>query len=146
MFFWLFLFILSAFLEASVTPISLLLLLTISSSAILAGSFLLIIIFLSGLLKDILTLSPLGTTNIFLLWVSLVVILYSQKFNSKNPIFLLIFTFLVIVGKSVLGKEIFWPKILGETVLILPIFLFSRFLSRFFVREKELKLKVSGKG
>jgi rod shape-determining protein MreD len=102
----------------------------------------LVFAFVGGILFDLLSLSTLGISSLVLIFCVLLVILYQQKFATKNLIFWLIFFFIGnTFFKLVKGQGWRWEEAAISTLFVLLSFFI---LSKFGVvsQEEEIKLKV----
>lgn len=132
-----------AFIQVSILPLNLGLMLILSRAFIRQDNFNFWLAFFFGLLLSHLEHLPLGPLS--LLFVCLVEIVYfwSKTAFSKNTL-----TVLPTVALSLLLVEILaaiskiWPNILVEVALILPVYLLVRFWEERFIVRKEFKLKV----
>ena len=131
-----------AFLQASIWPLNLGLILILTRAFVISGKANLFYAFGFGLLLSYLYQLPLGLLS--LICIALVEFVY---FWSKTPFSKNILTILPVIGGLILIVEFFtgakiWPQILLEVALILPTFLIVRFWEERFFAPKEIKLRV----
>ncbi|MCL5676078.1 MAG: hypothetical protein M1120_03035 [Patescibacteria group bacterium] len=145
MFFWYFLFAITAFLQTAVMPFDLLLLLVISLSCLEKSPKILLLFFFAGLLNDLITLRVLGQSSVFYLLIGFIIMLYGQKFRSHNPLFILTVTIFSAILENWLQNAGFSPGlVIMEAIAVLPVFYLTRLLFENTQRRnsKQLKLKL----
>lgn len=131
-----------SFLQTSVLPLNLVLIVVLVRSFVKVDSANLILAFVFGMLLSHLQNQPAGLQS--LVNIILVEAVYLWK---RTPFSHSIWTILPVVGVllvlSDIGNGILnWPKIILEIILILPIYLTVRFWEERFIVRREIKLKV----
>lgn len=124
-----FILLLASFLQITILPVSLVLIILIARSFIISSKENLYLAFIFGLLISHLQFTPVGLTSVFYLLSVQTLNLWS-KFPISNNL-LIIFSYIILVlflndlFFSWITKSSFqiWPKILVEGLLIIPIYL-----------------------
>ncbi len=142
---WYFFFIILTFVQSTIVPLNLLLLAVISFTVLNASTKSLFLLFGIGLLTDLILLRPLGETSLFFLVLGFLIMLYGQKYQADNPLFILIFTIVatLVENKLFLGSFV-WSMVVIHLVLILPAFFLMRLGHEMITRNnsQQLKLKI----
>ena len=142
---WSFFFIILTFVQATITPLNLLLLAIISFSVLNPKTKSLFLLFFVGILTDLILLRPIGETSLFFLVLGFLIMLYGQKYQADSPLFILIFTILatLIETKLFLGSFV-WSMVVIHLILILPAFFLMRVGNEMLSRNnsRQLKLKI----
>lgn len=141
---WYVFFIVLTFIQGTIVPLNLLLLAVISFCILNPSTKSLFLLFWLGLLTDIILMRPLGETSIFFLVLGFLIMLYGQKYQADNPLFILIFTILatLIENKLFLGSLV-WSMIIIHLVLILPTFFLMRLGNEILNRNNSAQLKLN---
>lgn len=125
-----------AFLEGTVFPFPVVLIFVLSWAAVSSGRSPVFTAFLSGVLIDLLTIRPLGTTALFFLGLTFVFSLYQRKYTATHLTFFLP----AIVLAVVLYQLSFAKKI--ELWMAIMAFLFA-IVIRFYVLQVFLRFSSS---
>lgn len=127
-------------LQGSILPLNLLLVLILIRAALKPGQQSFYLAFWGGLLLDLAQGTPLGLSSLIFLLASLLLFLYSKKFEPAYTPFLAVFVFLISLfyNQTVVGY-LGWQKSL---VLSILTFLFSFLWRRFIVEVFEKKIKL----
>jgi len=127
-------------LQASILPLNLLLLLLLIVAALKPSQQSFYLAFWGGLFLDLGQGTSLGLSSLIFLLASLLLFLYSKKFEASYAPFLAIFVFLIslLYNQAVFGY-LGWQKSL---ILAILAFLFSFCWQRFFIRVSERKVKL----
>lgn len=139
--------ILSAFLQTTIFPFDLTLIILLLRTLIKPSKSNLYLAFLTGLLVSHLSSAPLGLYSfIYLLLVQLGLILAKSRFsNHMLIIYIEVTAFLVIENLSLslfVGQSVMlWPKVFVESLLTLPIYIVLRLYEERFVINKEIRLR-----
>ena len=133
-------FILSL-LQASILPLNLLLVLILIRGALKPDRQNFYLAFWSGLLLDLAQGTPLGLSSLIFLLASLLLFLYSKKFEAIYAPFLAVFTFLISLfyKRIVIGYLDWKESLLLAFLVFLFSFLWQRFVNRVF--ERKIKLR-----
>lgn len=140
--------ILISFLQATIMPIELVLLILICRSYIKEDKANLYLAFAFGLLTSHLTLTPLGLNSlIFLILVQITQVLSKTRLAGNSlliiPLTLILLSVNQLVTSLIIQQTFFLsPKILLESFLSLPILYVVRLWEERFVVRKEIKLKI----
>ena len=115
--FWLLVIFLS-FLQASIFTAPLALALIISDTFINRKSSVLLLAFVAGLVFDIFSVRQLGQMSLFFVVCSFLIFLYSNKFETRNPTFVALFTFVSAASFTLYLHlpSFFWGGILSSLV------------------------------
>lgn len=124
------LFIILVFLQSSFLPVNLLLAAILALAMIKIDKNLILVVFLTGLLFDILNVRLVGTTSLFYLSVCLILFLYQKKFKTQNFLYIVLSGLIVLAFDNWLfNKNISILKLLLETVSLLLWYSFFSFWS-----------------
>lgn len=140
--------IIAAFLQATILPLDLVLIILICRSFIKTGKSNLYLAFAFGLFLGHLNLTPLGLQSIIFIVLVQITESLSKGRLSENPLSLVPICLMgVAVNQITLSIFIhqalqLTPKIY-EAILALPIFYLVRFWEERFIVRKEIKLKIS---
>lgn len=140
--------ILASFLQASVLPINLVLLLIMIRSYIRVEKSNLYLAFGLGLLLSHLEHTPLGLYSLVFLGLVEITHLFSKAPISRNFVTVIPFMLIIIIINDVFTSLIrgfsiqLLPQILVEVLLILPIYIVLRMWEERFTVRKEVRLKV----
>ena len=139
--------VLASFIQATILPYDLVLVILICRSFIKVSKSNLYLAFAFGLLNAHLTLTSLGVKPLlFLITVQLAQIMSKSRL-SNTPIFIIPIS-LVLLSLNAVLMQIFFEgqfimsQILIESILSLPIFYFVRFWEERFIVRKDIRLKV----
>ncbi|MEK7616451.1 MAG: hypothetical protein AAB414_00145 [Patescibacteria group bacterium] len=138
--------IICAFLQSTILPLDLVLIILICRAFLKIGKANLYLAFAFGLLISHLTLIPLGLQSIGFLVLVQITQSLSRSRLSINPISLVSICFVAIALNQIIvwmiyGSIQFVPKIYGG-FLSLAIFYLVRFWEERFIVRKEIKLKI----
>lgn len=142
-----FILTLAAFLQTTIVPMNLVLILLICRSFLSTKKSNLFLAFIFGLLVDYLTLNTLGFQSIiFLVLIQITQIISKTRFSVHSLLivplaFLLLFVNALMLSFANNQSVQILPKILMESMLSLPIFYLIRFWSGRFVVQRDIKLK-----
>lgn len=142
-----FILTLAAFLQTTIVPINLVLILLICRSFLSTKKSNLFLAFIFGLLVDYLTLNTLGFQSIiFLVLIQITQIISKTRFSMHSLLivpfaFILLFVNALMLSFANNQSVQILPKILIESMLSLPIFYLIRFWSGRFVVQRDIKLK-----
>lgn len=140
--------ILISFLQATIMPIELVLLVLICRSYIKEDRANLYLAFAFGLLTSHLTLTPLGLNSlIFLTLVQITQVLSKTRLAGNSlliiPLILILLSVNQLVTSLIIRQTLsLSPKILLESLLSLPILYVVRLWEERFIVRKEIKLKI----
>ena len=128
-------------LQASILPLNLLLVLILIRASLKPDQQSFYLAFWRGLLLDLAQGNPLGLSSLIFLLASLLLFLYSKKFEASYAPFLAVFVFLVsLLYNWVVVDYLGWQKSLMLAILtFLFSFLWRRFVFRVF--ERRIKLR-----
>jgi len=131
-FFFLFLLIVSIFLEGTVTILPLVLICLFILTIFMRNLFLFILAFVAGMLLDVFALRQVGQTSIFLLLIVFLLLLYQRKYEINSYPFVLISSF---VGSLVFLLLFGYGNVIVLAVLssVIGVVLFG--IRRFFVAK-----------
>lgn len=119
--------------QASILPLNLLLVLILIRAALQPGQQSFYLAFWSGLLLDLAQGTPLGLSSLIFLLASLLLFLYSKKFEASYAPFLAVFVFLIsLLYNWIVFGYLGWQKSL---LLAILAFLFSFLWQKFVVRS-----------
>ena len=139
--------IIAAFLQATILPLDLILIILTCRSFIKSGKSNLYLAFASGLFLGHLTLTPMGLQSIIFLILIQATESLSKSRLSENPLSLIPICFIAIalnqITLSLFTQSTLQltPKIY-EAILALPIFYFVRFWEERFIVRREIKLRI----
>lgn len=142
-----FILTLAAFLQTTIVPMNLVLILLICRSFLSTKKSNLFLAFIFGLLVDYLTLNTLGFQSIiFLVLIQITQIISKTRFSVHSLLivplaFLLLFVNALMLSFANNQSVQILPKIFIESMLSLPIFYLIRFWSGRFVVQRDIKLK-----
>lgn len=139
--------VLASFLQATVLPFDLVLLILVLRAYIVNDKNNLVLAFLFGLL-----ISHLNTTTLGLQSIIYLILVQGARIVSRLPISNNIFTVIPLVFISASLNALvtsfltqsslqLWPKVFIESMLALPVFIFIRFWEERFVARSDIKLK-----
>lgn len=140
--------ILAAFLQATILPISLVLIILICRAYIRRDKTNLFLAFSFGMLTSHLSIRPIGFDSITFLLTVLITQLLARTRLSQHPLWIVPISFIMlslnfVVLSLISGSSIqLFPKALVETALSLPIFYSLRIWEERFIVRKEIKLRV----
>lgn len=128
-------------LQGSILPWNLLLLLVLFRAALKPDGQTFLWAFLSGLLLDLGQGTSLGLSSLVFLFGSLLLFVYSRKFEATNPLFLTVFVFLInLLSRKIIFGFLNWPESLVLAFLtFLAAFFWQKWIGRNF--EKRIKLR-----
>jgi len=117
------LFILTLFLEGSFVAIPLVLVVVLLASVIMRNTLLVFVVFVVGIVFDILRLNPLGQTSLFFVPLVVLITLYDRKFDTKSLPFI-IFTSAISVSLYLLifGHYAFFVELIISLVFAVMIY------------------------
>lgn len=140
--------ILISFLQATIMPIELVLLVLICRSYIKEDRANLYLAFAFGLLISHLTLTPLGLNSlIFLILVQITQVLSKTRLAGNSlliiPLALILLSVNQLVTSFIIRQTLsLSPKIILESLISLPILYLVRLWEERFIIRKEIKLKI----
>ena len=143
-----FVLIISSFVQGTIWPADLVLIILICRSMIKTDPANLYLAFSLGLLNSHLSLEPLGLRSlVYLMVVEVTQMLSRSRFSSHPvliiPISLLGLSLSAVVGGMVTNQSIhIFPGVIFESALALPIFYLVRLWEERFIARKDIKLKV----
>lgn len=137
----------AAFLQGTILPLDLVLIILICRSFLRADKANLYLAFAFGLLISHLTLTPLGLESIVFLLLVQILGSFSKSRLAQNPLSLVPICFFALVVNQVI-LWVFTHQLLQitpkffEAVLSLPIFYLVRFWEERFIARKDIRLRV----
>ncbi len=133
-------FIILVVFQASILPLNLLLVLILIRTALKPDQQSFYLAFWSGLLLDLAQGIPLGLSGLIFLLATLLLFLYSKKFEPTYAPFLAVFVFLIslLYNWTVIGYLAWWKSL----ALSILAFLFSFLWQKFIVKVSERKIKL----
>lgn len=140
--------ILISFLQATIMPIELVLLVLICRSYIKEDRANLYLAFAFGLLTSHLTLTPLGLNSLIFLTLVQITQVLSKTRLAGNSLLIILLAFILLSVNQLVTYFIIRqtlslsPKILLESLLSLPILYVVRLWEERFIVRKEIKLKI----
>lgn len=140
--------ILCAFLQTTILPIDLVLLVLIFRSYLVSDKSNLYLAFFFGLLISHLSGTPLGIQSVVYLLIVEIVRVISRIPALNSIITIIPITFVALTFNSVVlavvnGSSIqLWPEILLESIAALPVYLLIKFWEERFVIRPEIKLRI----
>lgn len=140
--------IILSFIQSTILPINLILIILICRAFIRSDKSNLYLAFAFGLLSSHLNLKLLGVESIlYLIIVQATHLLSRSRFTSNSLLIIpLTFIFLSInqIATSFIGKEgiVLLPKVFWESLIALPVFYMIRIWEESFITRKEIRLKV----
>lgn len=139
--------LLISFLQVTIIPLELILLILISRSFIVEEKFNFWLAFLIGLVLSLLTGYPLGFLSLLYLFVVKLTSLIKKLTFTNNWFSILPITLFFLImeqGIKKINYGINWnlQTLIIETILILPVYLIVRFWEERFIPQKEIRLKV----
>lgn len=140
--------IISSIIQSSVLPLELSLIILLCRSYIKISKGNLYLAFSFGLLISHLTLTPIGIKSILYLTLVQIMQILSKTRFAGNPLTLVPLTFMLLLINQVVSVFLlsqtvqFFPKVLIESFLSLPVFYLLRFWEERFIVEREIKLKI----
>lgn len=142
--------ILASFLQTTILPIDLVLLVLIFRSYLVSDESNLYLAFFFGLLVSHLSGTTLGVQSLVYLTLVQIVRIISSIPALNSIITIIPITFIGLTFNSaalsiINGSSIqLWPKILLESIAALPVYLLIRFWEERFVIRSEIKLRMKG--
>lgn len=139
--------IIGTFLQATILPINLVLIILVCRAFIRSGKSNLYFAFIFGLFLSLLTLTPMGLQSLIFLLLVQITESISKSRLSENPLSLIPICLLAILVNQITislfthQALILVPKIY-EAFLALPIFYLVRFWEERFIVRKEIKLRL----
>lgn len=140
--------VIAAFIQSTILPIDLVLIILIVRSLLLAEKTNLYLAFALGLLVSHLSFNTLGFISIlYLILVELIHMLTKSPISRHIlvvvPLVLILSSINTIAISLLLHQSIqLWPKVFIESLLSLPIFFLIKIWEERFVIRKEIKLRV----
>ncbi len=140
--------ILLSFLQASLIPFDLVLILLILRAYEVPGKENFYLAFGFGLLVSLLTNSPMGVNSLIFLGLVQVTYLYKKTPIATNILFGLPLIAVVLSINDMLASLLWhssiqlWPKILQETLIAVPLFFILKIWEERFVVKEGMRLKV----
>ncbi len=131
-----------AFLQSSILPLDLILIILICRSYIRSDRANLFLAFGFGLLIDYLNLNRMGLESIIYLILIQITQILSRSRLAANPFLIIPLTFILISINQFYQGNFYLPKIIFETFLSLPILYIVRIWEERFIIRKEIKLRV----
>lgn len=140
--------IIASFLQSTILPLDLVLIILICRAFIREEEENLYLTFAFGLLVSLLNGNLLGFQSIIYLLIVFLTQLISKSRLSKNSLLIIPLSFVFLTFNN-MAASLFtnqsiqlFPKIILETVLCLPVFYLLRVWEERFIPRKEIKLKV----
>ncbi len=140
--------IILSFLQATILPLNLVLIILLCRSFIKKDKNNLYLCFFLGLLVSHLTLMPLGLLSIiYLIFILITQLLSSSKYTSSSLLILPIVAFCLLVNNFLISMFTNQPFMINTIILIeillaLPIFYLVRLWEERFIVRRDIKLKV----
>lgn len=114
-----FLFIILVFLQASFLSVNVFLTAILAQAMTKIDKSLILAVFLTGLLSDIVNQRLLGMTSLLYLIVCLLLFLYQRKFKTKNIFYILIFGLIILtIDSAVFNHNISLIKLFLELLVL----------------------------
>jgi len=139
-------FIIVSFLQSTILPIDLVLIILICRSYIRSDQENLYLAFAFGLLDSHLNLNPLGIRSIVYLAVVQITQVLSKGRLASNPFLIIPISLILLAGNHIITDGLISPgvlfEVLPESILSLPVFYMVRLWEERFIVRKEIKLKV----
>ena len=141
------LLILAAFLQSSIVPLNLVLIILICRAYIRPEKENLILAFALGLLTAHLSLSNLGIQSlVFLILIYLAQIFSKTRFSSHSllimPLSFILLSLYSLIDSITIGRSVrIFPGSLPESIVALVVFYLIRLWEERFIVQKEIKLK-----
>lgn len=141
------LIILSAFLQTTLIPLNLVLLFIIARSYALTGSANFLLSFIAGILVALLSSQNIGIYPVIFLSVTQIIYWFKKLPISGSllliiPLFILISSTVSYIEQIIFHQSINIYKIIFETLIGIPIFIFVKFWEDRFIVKPQLRLKV----
>lgn len=130
--------IITSFIQYTVLPLNLVLIILICRSYLISDKANLFLAFAFGLLIGHLNLTTLGLTSVTYLIIAAIVEGLSKSRLAGNPLLIVPLTFGLLLGSQVT----LFPKIFLESLISLPIFYLVKIWEERFIVRKEIKLKL----
>lgn len=141
---WYLFFIVLTFIQTTALPFHLLLVAVISFCVLLPSSKTMILLFWIGLLTDLVLMRPWGETSLFFLVLNFLIMLYGQKYQAQNPVFILIMTFLAtLINNRLFLGVVLEQMIIIHLVLVLPVYFLMKTGSELLNRNSSQQLKLN---
>lgn len=143
-----FILIIMSFLEETIIPLNLVLLILICRAYIREESENLYLGFGFGLLSSFLTLNSLGINSLIYLFLIQITQVLSRTRLARNPLLIVPISFCLLAAYEVIASLILnvsfqlLPKVLLMSFLSLPIFYIVRLWEERFVVKRDIKLKL----
>lgn len=138
--------VIASFLQATILPINLVLIILICRAYIKADKANLILAFAAGLLVSHLSLSPLGFQSVIFLILIQITLVLSKSQVASHPLFIIPLTFILLTLNDLalfrVINFIFLPSRVLESLLSLPIFYLIRLWEERFIVKKDIKLRL----
>lgn len=140
--------IISSFLQSTILPIDITLIILISRAFIREGKANLYLAFGFGLLDGFLSLNILGAKSIIYVVLVQLAQMLSKSRLSGNGVFIIPISFVLLSINQLVTSALnyysiqLFPKIFLESIISLPVFYTVRFWEERFIVKKELKLRV----
>lgn len=140
--------IIISFLQTTVLPLDIVLVVLICRSFIKSGRENLYLAFFFGLLISHLTLTPIGVKSILYLLLAQMTQLLSKSRLAGNSLSLIPLSFLLLLINQLTGSFLqsqtlqVFPKVLFESLLSFPVFYLVRLWEERFIIRREIKLRV----
>lgn len=139
--------LIASFLQATVLPVNLVLVVLICRAYLKPKMSNLNLAFIFGLLISLLFLSPLGWNSIIYLVLVEATQLLSKSPLSRHPFLIIPLTFILLMVEMVVSplfthQSAFFSQIVIESILSLPIFYLVKIWEERFIVTKEIKLRI----
>lgn len=137
-----------SFLQSTVIPIDLVLIILICRSYIKSDKSNLVLAFSFGLFNSLLNLTPIGITSLIYLVLIAATESLSKSRLAGNSLLVIPLTLILMSVNQLIqsmlihGSVQLFPKVLIETTISLPVFYLIRLWEERFIVKKEIKLRV----
>lgn len=136
------------FLQATILPINILLIVLILLNLIAPQKANLYLAFFFGLFSSLLSFTPLGINSLIFLIMVILAQLFARFLMSHNLLTIIPFMFLILAFNNLISSMIFvtsiqiLPQLLIESALALPIYLLLKFWEDRLAPNTAIKLKM----
>ncbi len=143
-----FILIILSFIQTTILPINLVLIVLLSRALVRPDKSNLYLAFGFGLFLSLISLEPLGFKSLtFLILVQLTENLSRSRFSANQFLIIpivIVFSTLDLAATAIFSQQsiIIWPQVVIEGVLSLPIFFIVRIWEERFIIKKGIKLRV----
>ncbi len=140
--------IIAAFLQTTILPLDLVLIILICRAYVRAEKGNLNLGFLIGLLISHLNLTPLGIQSILYIFSIQITQMLSKSRLAGNSFIIIPLSFTFLLTNEVINSQVLhqtlqiFPKVLIESILALPVLFLLKFWEERFIVRKDIKLKI----